>query len=65
MEGMRVALKSLLASQLGLGFMHKQTIEHLKEALHLLNEFEKTSDWYYFSLALESLLQAIENETKN
>jgi len=45
--------------------MHKQTIEHLKETLHLLNEFERSSDWYYFSLALESLLQAIENETKN
>jgi hypothetical protein len=45
--------------------MHKQTTNHLKEALHLLNKFEKESDWYYFSLALESLLQAIENETKN
>jgi hypothetical protein len=62
---MHAALKSLLASQLELEFMHKQTIDHLKEALHLLNEFEKKSDWYYFSLALESLLQAIENETKN
>ena len=62
---MLVALKSLLVSRLELEFMHKQTIEHLKEALHLLNEFEKKSEWYYFSLALESLLQAIENETKN
>jgi len=39
-------------------------METLKEALENLMEFEQTGDWYHFSLAIDNLLEAIENENK-
>jgi len=39
-------------------------MESLKTALEELMKFEQTGDWYYFSLAIDSLLEAIENENK-
>jgi hypothetical protein len=40
-------------------------MESLKIALEELMKFEQTGDWYYFSLAIDSLLEAIENEKNN
>jgi hypothetical protein len=37
-------------------------MESLKAALEDLIKFEQTGDWYYFSLAIDSLLEAIENQ---
>lgn len=39
-------------------------MESLKTALEELMKFEQTGDWYYFSLAIDSLLEAIENVNK-
>jgi hypothetical protein len=39
-------------------------MESLKIALEELMKFEQTGDWYYFSLAIDSLLEAIENENE-
>jgi len=48
----------LTALQLELAFMHKDII---KEILTNLTEFEKSGDWYYFSVAIDSLNELINN----
>ena len=46
----------LTAWQLVLAYMHKEII---KEILTNLTEFEKSGDWYYFSVAIDSLNELI------
>jgi len=61
---MHAALSHSIKSQLELGSTKMQS-ELINEVLQCLDKFEKTGDWFHFSLALnalDDLKRAIENE---